>query len=170
MSNQSVDERPNVYFADSKASALYLADLFSVMNGYRDVFVIGGGAVYEEFKDIFNKVFLTEVSAPDIKGDAFFDYDFENEKWYRSKAIQFPKSEGNDYPFAIKIYNKKKQGNKDWERLRILSNFLKPDENLKEWEAAQLKKIKLPKLEPESAGLNKVQLELPYLQENLVVN
>jgi len=72
MSGKAQNPSPNLYFVDSKNSALYFADLLSVMYSSQDVFVIGGGAVYEEFKQIFNKVYLTEVYA-DVKGDAFFD-------------------------------------------------------------------------------------------------
>jgi dihydrofolate reductase len=63
----SAKEKPDqqgTYFAGSRSSALYLADLLSVLNGYEEIFVIGGGTIYKEFP--YNKIHLTEVYAPDV--------------------------------------------------------------------------------------------------------
>lgn len=158
MSGRAQDPSKNVYFADSRDSALYFADLFSVMHSSRDVFVIGGGAVYEEFKPIFNKVYLTEVYA-DIQGDAYFNYDFGTKDWELIEERKFDQSEVDQFPFSIKTFEKRLAKQK---RARALSSFLKPDENLKSWEALQLEKIGLSK---PNALSNAIQPKLPNVEE-----
>lgn len=156
MSAKSYDASPDVYFANSRDSALYFADLLSALRGWTDVFVIGGGAVYEEFKPVFNKVYLTEVYA-EVEGDAYFDYDFTSKDWQLTDERRYDRSEVDQYPFAIKTLEKKIPRN----RKRSLSSFLKPDENLKAWENEQLDKINLPR--SGAALLKAIQLKLPNI-------
>ena len=147
-----------VFFADSKNSALYFADLFSVMYGSNDAFVIGGGAVYEEFKEIFNKIYLTEVYA-NVTGDAYFDYNFNSKDWKLTEQKAFDQSDVDQFSFAIKTFEKRKPKS----RSRSKSSFLKPDENLKAWEALQLEKVGVS-----SSGSNLLEIiqpRLPYLEE-----
>jgi Xaa-Pro aminopeptidase len=153
MSGRAQDPSPNLYFADSKDSALYFADLLSVMYDSKDVFVIGGGVVYEEFKQIFNKVYLTEVYA-DVRGDAYFNYDFDAKNWQLIEERKYEKSDVDQYPFAIKTFKKREVR----ARKRRLSSFLKPDETLKAWEAEQLEKIGISK-----SGANLLQVIQPKL-------
>jgi dihydrofolate reductase len=153
MSGRAQDPSPNLYFADSKDSALYFADLLSVMYNSQDVFVIGGGAVYEEFRQVFNKVYLTEVYA-DVKGDAFFKFDFGSKGWQLIEEKRFDQSEIDQFPFAIKTFKKREPRS----RKRRLSSFLKPDENLKAWEAVQLEKIGVSR-----SGANLLQIIQPKL-------
>lgn len=156
MSGKAYDSSPEVYFADSRDSALYFADLLSALRGWNGVFVIGGSTVYEEFRPLFNKVYLTEVYA-DIEGDAHFDYDFTSKDWQLTAEQRYENSDVDDYPFAIKTLEKRAPRN----RKRSLSSFLKPDENLKAWESEQLDKIHLPR---SSADLLKaIQLKLPNI-------
>lgn len=160
MSGRTQDPSPNVYFADSRDSALYFADLLSVMHGAKDIFVIGGGAVYEEFKQIFNKVYLTEVYA-DVRGDAHFDYEFNSKEWQLVNEDRFEPSDADQYPFAVKVFTRRELPPR--KRMRLLSSFLKPDENLKAWEAAQLEKAGLSQ-----SGTNLlkiIQPRLPNIEE-----
>ena len=66
-------------------------------SGAWDIVVIGGGAVYEEFKQVFNKIYLTEVYA-DVRGDAYFDYDFDTKEWQLVEERRFEKSGGTTTP------------------------------------------------------------------------
>jgi len=163
MSSKATDGFPNVYFSDNRDSALYLADFFSVINGYQDIFVIGGGTIYEEFKQTFNKVYLTEVYAEEMKGDAFFDYKFDPKEWLLQKEEKFPASEIDEYPFALKVFKKRDLTAR--KRSRLLSTFLTPDQNLKDWELKQLEKIKLPKEKLHANWLKMIQFELPEIQK-----
>ncbi|HXL71319.1 MAG TPA: dihydrofolate reductase [Rhizomicrobium sp.] len=151
----------NIFFVENRDSALYLADLFSFMKGYKDIFVIGGGVVYEEFKQTFNKIYLTEVYSDKIRGDAFFNYEFDDREWELENNERFPASDDDEFPFGFKIW--KKRDLKARERSRFLSSFLTPDENLKEWELQQLEKVKLPR--PTFKGPKRVQLELPEVRK-----
>jgi dihydrofolate reductase len=160
MSGKAQDSSKTVFFADSRDSALYFADLFSLMWASQDVFVIGGGAVYEEFKPIFNKIYLTEVYA-DVKGDAYFDYDFESNKdWQLIEEKQFDRSDADQFPFAIKTFKKHEPKAK---RVRSLSSFLKSDETLKVWESQQLEKIGLSKPEAISNAIRTKLANQPHL-------
>lgn len=158
-SGEAQDADKTLYFADSRHSALYFADLLSVWYGSKDIFVIGGGAIYDEFKQIFNKVYLTEVYA-DIKGDAYFDYDFGAKDWQLIDEKQFDPSEADQFRFAIKTFKKRELN--EHKRMRLLSSFLKPDENLQTWEAQQLGKIGLTK---PGAMSRVIQPRLPNTEE-----
>jgi dihydrofolate reductase len=158
MSGRAQDPSKNLYFANSRDSALYFADLLSMMYNFQDVFVIGGGAVYEEFKQVFNKVYLTEVYA-NVEGDAHFDYDFSSKEWQLVEEKKFDQSDRDQFDFAIKIFKKKEAR----ARKRRLSSFLKPDETLKVWEAMQLEKIGVSQ---SGANLMEViQPKLPNFEE-----
>jgi dihydrofolate reductase len=162
LSTSALSDGSNVFFADSGESALYFADLLSVTNSYKDIFIIGGGTVYEEFKPVFDKVYLTEVYAENIRGDAFFNYRFDTKEWKLVEEKKFDRSETDEFPFAIKVFERAFSKRI---RARLLSSFFKPDENLKDWEIRQLEKLELPKVGAIWRKTN--QPELPYLRDNI---
>jgi dihydrofolate reductase len=127
----------DVHFVQSKESALYLADYYSILSGSSDVFVIGGGMIYEAFQRQFNKVYLTEVHAKGLRGDAHFKYRFGSDRWRLIEKHDFEASDVDDYPFSIKVYVRKRK--KD--RSRVLSEFLTPSEHLHGWERRELENI-----------------------------
>jgi dihydrofolate reductase len=154
----------NLFFAENKDSALYFADLFSFLNGYKDIFVIGGGVVYEEFKQTFNKIYLTEVYGPRIVGDAHFNYDFDPKEWTLESEDRIASSEADEFPFSFKVLKKREA--RRYDRSRSLSSFLTLDGNLKTWELEQLEKTRLPKTRDRKS--HKLQLELPNIDENII--
>ena len=65
--------------------------------GSEEVFIIGGGNVYEQAIKITDKIYLTEVKAS-IEGDAFF-LAIDKKKWKEISRISFQKDEKNEYDF-----------------------------------------------------------------------
>lgn len=65
--------------------------------GNEEIFIIGGGNVYEQALKITDKVYLTEVKAS-IEGDAFFPALHANE-WKEITRVSHPKDEKNEYDF-----------------------------------------------------------------------
>ncbi|MGN6147430.1 MAG: dihydrofolate reductase [Rhizomicrobium sp.] len=156
LSSRSIAEQGDVVFAKNRISALYMADLFSVLHGYKEVFVIGGGTIYKEFE--YNKIYLTEVYAEGIRGDTHFDKKFDMRSWTLLSEQKFPASEFDEYPFAIKVL-KKKDETTHLHRTRSLAKFLTPDKNLTEWELSQLSRLKLPRVKSSKNMFAGIQLE-----------
>ncbi|HEY5237292.1 MAG TPA: dihydrofolate reductase [Rhizomicrobium sp.] len=165
LSTRTATNQEGVYFAQSRASALYMADLLSALNGYTEIFVIGGGTIYKEFP--FNKIHLTEIYAPNIVGDTFFREKFDMRSWKLESETRFPASERDEYPFAIKILRKKDETTFR-HRTRSLARFFTIDKNLAAWEARQLSKLRLPHPKKGEGLLDLVQLELPNIRDWIV--
>lgn len=69
-------------------------------NDNEEVFIIGGGSIYEKFLPYANKIYLTTVDAADPAADTFFP-DFERSK-YSQKILK--KGTADDLTFAISLY------------------------------------------------------------------
>ena len=65
--------------------------------GKEEVFIIGGGNVYDQALKITDKIYLTEVKAS-IEGDAFFSA-LNVDEWKEILRISHPKDEKNEYDF-----------------------------------------------------------------------
>jgi dihydrofolate reductase len=129
----------DAHFVQSKESALYLADYFSILADISDVFVIGGGTIYQAFQRQFNKVYLTEVHAKGLRGDSYFDYRFSRDRWRLLDRREYPSSEVDEFPFTISTYIRRNKRN----RARALSEFLKPAEHLHGWELKRFEQVDL---------------------------
>jgi len=152
ISRQRSSNLGGVQVASGRESALYIADYYSIMNGWNDIFVAGGGLIYSEFEKLFNKIYLTEVCADRIMGDAFFKNRFDRRSWRLVEQEKYPASEMDEFPFVISVLEKKDKT----PRFRALSDFMKPDERLESWEAEQLSRGKLILGGPLKAGTIKV--------------
>lgn len=77
-------------------------------NGEEEAFIIGGGQIYTSSIPFLDKLYLTEIDLQVPEGDIFFpEVDFSNWK-LMSEESYFP-DEKNPFPFAIKVYVKKKE-------------------------------------------------------------
>lgn len=65
--------------------------------GNEEIFIIGGGNVYEQALKITDKIYLTEVKAS-IEGDAFFPA-LNIDEWKETARISHQKDEKNEYDF-----------------------------------------------------------------------
>jgi dihydrofolate reductase len=70
----------------------------------KEVVLIGGGYVFEESKNIVNKLVLTRVECV-IEGDVFYpEIDLSN--WEKVSAKSFKQDNENEYDFSIETYIK----------------------------------------------------------------
>lgn len=135
VSRTPVEDYDNVKWAVDPSTALLLADAYSIYFRKREFFIIGGENIYELFFNIINEVWLTEVFCGRLNGDAKFDASFDSAEWkYRSER-DFPKSEGDDWPFRISWLVRRKKEHRE----RSKDDFLKVDVDvmarLDEWAA-----------------------------------
>jgi len=121
------EDSKNLIWAKDLSSALYFADFFSIAKGSHEFFVIGGAQMYSMFFDYINKVYLTEVFSPYIKGDAKFDFDFDKDEWKTIKEEEFPATNHDQYPFRVSVKRKRK----DLIREEMIDKFLKPADELR---------------------------------------
>ncbi len=79
---------------DSLTKAIEIAQNHA---GNEEIFIIGGGNVYEQALEITDKVYLTEVKA-NIEGDTFFPK-LSAENWVEISRISHQKDEKNEFDF-----------------------------------------------------------------------
>ena len=69
-----------------------------------EVAIIGGGYLFRDSMDTFNKLVLTRVNCS-IDGDVYYpEIDFNN--WELVSSEKFLKNKDNQYDFAVETYNK----------------------------------------------------------------
>lgn len=80
-------------------------------NGEGEAFIIGGAQIYEQALPYLDKLYYTEVHA-EPEGDVFFpEIDFD--EWELLSQKDYPAGEKDDFPFSIKVFEKKKSTKKD---------------------------------------------------------
>jgi len=75
-------------------------------NGESELFVIGGEKIYKYALSLIDRIYLTEVQA-EVKGDVFFPQ-LSLKNWKVVSEQEFEKNSENDYPFTIKVLDRKK--------------------------------------------------------------
>jgi dihydrofolate reductase len=91
-----VSDDASVLVADSIEKAIEIA---KEVKGDEEIFIIGGGNIYEQSLDITDKIYLTEVKVT-IDGDTYFPKLNESE-WKEVSRKPYQKNEKNDYDFDI---------------------------------------------------------------------
>ena len=69
-----------------------------------EIVLIGGGYVFEESKDIVNKLVLTRVEC-EIEGDVFYP-EIDLSKWEKILTESFKQDSENEYNFKVETYIK----------------------------------------------------------------
>lgn len=69
------------------------------------LFIFGGSKIYEQYLDICEELFITEVDA-EIKGDSYFP-NFNLENWELVSEEKYIKDEKNEYDYKFLYYIKK---------------------------------------------------------------
>ena len=72
--------------------------------GSKEVVLIGGGYVFEESKNIVNKLVLTKVAC-EIEGDVFYPQ-IDMSSWNKISTESFAKDSENEYDFKVEVYIK----------------------------------------------------------------
>jgi dihydrofolate reductase len=90
----------NCIIARSIEEALEIAH----KNKEEEVFIIGGGQIYEQTKELWTKLYLTEVDL-DIDGDVFFP-DLNYKEWQLVSEVKHFKDDKNEYDYVFKEYSR----------------------------------------------------------------
>lgn len=117
-------------WANNRETALFLADIISIQKQQMEFFVIGGTYMFEIFKDLFNRVYLTEVLANEIKGaDAYFHYKFDRRKWETVIEEDIPAGPHDEFPTRYSVLDRK------FKKVRYVEveDYLTDDEAKKKW-------------------------------------
>ena len=73
-------------------------------NGEEEVFIIGGGEIYQQSVEFWDRIYWTEV-ALNTEGDVFFPK-IEMKNWKLTSEEKHAKDDKNEMDFAFKIYDK----------------------------------------------------------------
>lgn len=90
----------NCLVARSIPEALHMAH----ENGEEEVFIIGGGQIYEQTADLWDKLYITEVDL-EVDGDVFFPAMDMNE-WKLIHKEHHGKDEKNEFDYGFKVYER----------------------------------------------------------------
>lgn len=74
-------------------------------NGETEAFIIGGGEIYKQSVDLWDKLYLTEVGL-DTEGDVFFP-EIDLTHWRLVSEEQHQKDEKNEFDYTFKIFERK---------------------------------------------------------------
>ncbi|MFZ1750612.1 MAG: dihydrofolate reductase [Saprospiraceae bacterium] len=91
----------NCLIARSIPEALHLAH----ESGEKEVFIIGGGQIYEQTADIWDKLYLTEVDLK-VDGDVFFPA-IDPDHWELMSEVNHEPDEKNEYKYTFKVFGRK---------------------------------------------------------------
>ncbi len=69
-----------------------------------EVFIVGGGQIYEQSREYWDRIYVTEIDT-ELEGDVFFPSLDKNE-WNLISHKCHPKSEKNEYDFCFDIYER----------------------------------------------------------------
>jgi len=73
-------------------------------NGETEAFIIGGGMIYEQSQELWNKIYWTEVDL-EVEGDVFFPK-IDLSKWKETACDFHEKDEKNKYDYTFKVFEK----------------------------------------------------------------
>ena len=94
--SDKVSDDASVLVADSIDKAIELA---KQAEGADEIFIVGGGNIYEQALNITDKIYLTEVKVS-IEGDTFFP-ELNPAEWQEVSRVSYQKNEKNEYDFDI---------------------------------------------------------------------
>ena len=95
---------PGVHVFKNLDDAIKCAEKNNAERVDQEIVIIGGGYLFRETIDIFNKLLITRVDC-DIKGDVFYP-ELDLAKWNLISSESFNKNDDNDYNFKIEEYSK----------------------------------------------------------------
>ena len=73
-------------------------------NGETEAFIIGGGEIYRQSMEYWDKVYLTEVACAPV-GDIYFPH-LDPQEWKIVQEEHHTKDEKNEYDYTFKILDK----------------------------------------------------------------
>ncbi len=74
-------------------------------NGETEAFIIGGGQIYEQTTDLWDRLYLTEVEL-DVHGDVYFP-ELDMSQWNLVSREDHDRDAKNEYDYSFKIFERK---------------------------------------------------------------
>jgi dihydrofolate reductase len=96
---ESIEEHENLSWYKSLEEAIS-----SLKKTGEEIYIIGGGTIYEQTLPLADVVYATEVNV-NIEGDTYFP-PLSPQKWTRQVLHSFPKNDKNEYDFEVVKYEK----------------------------------------------------------------
>lgn len=78
----------------------------ALRNGEHEVFIIGGGQIYEQSQKFWDKIYLTEVDL-EVEGDVFFP-EVKEEEWELVSEEKHEPDEKNEHTYTFKVFERRK--------------------------------------------------------------
>ena len=91
----------NVLIARSIEEALAIAEEY----GEEEVFIIGGGQIYEQSLPYWDRLYLTRVDT-EVQGDVYFP-ELDMEQWALVSEEKHSADEKNDFDYAFQVYERR---------------------------------------------------------------
>ncbi|MBB4076599.1 dihydrofolate reductase [Bartonella fuyuanensis] len=91
--------------AHSLPQACSFATSIASQNDVKEIFIIGGGEIFQQGLHMADKIFLTEVLVS-IEGDSFFPV-FDKENWTIVQTQDIPKGDKDSHPTRFVVYERK---------------------------------------------------------------
>jgi len=90
----------NVLIADSIEAAIQLA----TEEGFKEIFIIGGGEIYKESMSLSNRIYLTRVHT-NVKGDTFFP-EMNEQEWKMISSNKFYSDEKHAFDYSFQVWER----------------------------------------------------------------
>ena len=104
--SNTMTETEGLSIAKNLAEALEMATNYSITEHQDEIVLIGGARIFDEGMKYVNKLVISWVDAPNIKGDVYFP-SFDLAEWDQDKSEHFAKSDDNEFSFQVVEYLKK---------------------------------------------------------------
>ena len=104
--SNTMTETEGLSIAKNLAEALEMATSYSIAEHQDEIVLIGGARIFDEGMKYVNKLVISWVDAPNIKGDVYFP-SFDLAEWDQDKSEHFAKSDDNEFSFQVVEYLKK---------------------------------------------------------------
>jgi dihydrofolate reductase len=69
-----------------------------------EIFIIGGGEIFEQTIDMVSRIYLTRVHAT-VEGDTYYP-EIKKDNWKLVSAQPFPADDKNNYPYTFEVWVK----------------------------------------------------------------
>lgn len=73
-------------------------------NGEKEAFIIGGGTIYDQTQQLWDRLYLTEVDVK-VEGDVYFPT-IDTTKWTLTSEEQHQADEKNEFNYTFKVLEK----------------------------------------------------------------
>jgi len=92
----------NCFIANSIEEGISIAQ----ENGDDEVMIIGGGEIYKQTMDLWDKLYITEVDAV-VAGDIYFP-EMDLDQWALVSKEDHQKDSKNQYNYSFQVYDRKR--------------------------------------------------------------